>query len=251
MIQTSVDEGYLDLSFARSFKKAEGVAKQIKQDILRRTKLTCSIGVAPNKMVAKIASDFDKPNGLTVVRECDVQDFLDLMPVSVIPGVGPKMTATLKRKGIIKIKEVRSYSWEELSDLLGSYGFDLHQKVRGIGSTELAESVMNKSIGLHETFMEDTLDMEHIFSVFEKMSHSIVESLHKKKFKTFRTVVVTIRFSDFETKTKSVTTREPMKTERELNIKAIKLALPFFDHSYNPNKKASVCRVSRCLSFQI
>lgn len=227
---TSIDEVYFDLSYTKSFKKATEVANKIKKEIKRKTKLTCSIGIAPNKMIAKIASDFQKPNGLTVIKESEVFNFLGPLSIRTIPGVGPK--TEIKLRNIKTIGDAREFAWEELYKLLGSYGFDLYQKVRGIGSDEIEEESIRKSIGHHETFYEDTNDMKFVFGILENMSEKILVQMKRKGFKDFRTIVITVRFSDFETHTRSITVDKP-----DLYMKAIKLALPFFDTSENPKKK--------------
>lgn len=234
---TSIDEAYFDLSHLKSFKKAEEVCEEIKQNVKKKTKLTCSVGIAPNKMIAKIASDFQKPNGLTVVKECDVTNFLAPLSVRKIPGVGPKTELELKRNGIEIVADALKFSWKELSDLLGSYGFDLYQKIRGVGDTELTKESIRKSIGHHQTFLDDVDDMEYIFNVLQKMSQKIFATMKVKKFKEFRTIVLTVRFSDFETKTRSLTVDDSVTSAQTLYILSMKLALPFFDTSENPGNK--------------
>lgn len=234
---TSIDEAYFDLSHARSFKKAKVVAEKIKKEIYKKTKLTCSIGIAPNKMVAKIASDFQKPNGLTIVRESEIIDFLGPLPVSKIPGVGPKLQGKLARKEIFSVADVRKYSVEELYNLYGEIGFYLFQKIYGGGSVSLRNDRKRKSIGHHETFYEDTKNMEFISSVLRRMSGNIIETLHRKGFKGFRTLVLTIRFADFETKNRSLTGDEPIRDIDLFMTRALKLLLPFFDSTENPQNK--------------
>lgn len=226
----SIDEAYFDLTYTKSYKRAEKIVKKIKKEIKRKTKLTCSIGIAPNKMVAKIASDFQKPNGLTIVRQKDVFNFLTPLSIRKIPGVGPKTEIKLGKDK--KISDIYNLSWEELYRLLGSHGFSLYQKVRGISSDEIDEEIVRKSIGHHETFHEDTNDMKFVFGILESMSDRILEQMKEKKFKSFRTIIVTVRFSDFETHTRSITVENP-----DLYMKAVKLTLPFFDSSENPKNK--------------
>jgi len=236
--QTSVDEAYLDVSFTRSFKEAKSIAEQITKEIKRKRKLTCSIGIGPNKMIAKIASDYKKPNGLTAVLPREVMDFLAPLSVEVIPGIGPKTAEKLYKRGIKTVEEARALSWEELESLFGTFGFDLYQKFRGEGSSVLTLESEYKSIGLHETFNNDISDMKFVFSVLENMARKIARRLKEQGFGTFRTVVLIVRFADFETRTRSVTVKNVMCTEKELYLKAIKLALPFFERKENPNKKA-------------
>ncbi|PIT91253.1 DNA polymerase IV [Candidatus Kaiserbacteria bacterium CG10_big_fil_rev_8_21_14_0_10_49_17] len=236
--QSSIDEAYLDLSHLRTYTKAREEMEKMKREIRRKTKLSSSIGIGPSKLVAKIASDVDKPNGLTVVRPKDVEKFLGSMPVRAIPGIGPKAAAVLQKIGVEKVADARMYSWEELEKHFGKWGFVLYERVRGIDEREvLAEPEDAKSIGKHKTFAEDMLNFNAIVAELRRMSASLIRSLSKKGFVGFRTVVLTVRFADFTTRTRSVTSALPMASERELNAKMMKLLLPFFEGKENPQKK--------------
>ena len=235
---TSIDEAYIDLSHTGSFKKAKETCVILKRKIKSSTKLTCSIGLAPNKMVAKIASDFAKPDGLTVVEENEVFDFLAPLPIGKIPGVGPKAQSKLKKLGIETVEDSRKFSFEVFEKHFGKYGFDLYQKVNGVGSSNLEERSERKSIGHHETFSEDTNSMNYIFKVLERMAENIISQIKKSTYKGFRTTVFTIRFADFETKQRSNTSKELVTSEKVLVSKAIKLTLPFFEKKNNPAGKS-------------
>ena len=235
---TSIDEGYLDFSFLRSYKKAKSVAEQIKREIRKKLKLTCSIGIGPNKMIAKIASDHNKPDGLTVVKEKDILDFLGPLSVGKIPGVGPKMQASLLREGVRTISDARKFSWEELYRMYGEHGLSLFQKLYGNGSTSLENRGPRKSIGQHETFREDTRDREYVYGVLQRMTADIMNGLVRKGFRGFRTLVLTVRFSDFETKNRSLTGDGVVSSADVCMARALKLLLPFFELKENPQKKA-------------
>jgi len=236
--QSSIDEAYLDLSHLGTFKKAQEEMEKMKKEIRRTTKLSSSIGIGPSKLVAKIASDVDKPNGLTVVRPSEVENFLGKMSVRAIPGIGPKAGESLKKMGVEIVADARKYSWEELEKRFGKWGFVLYERVRGIDEREVrVEPEERKSIGKHETFSEDMLHFNKTIAELRKMSTSIVCTFKKHGFVGFRTVVLTVRFSDFTTRTRSVTTELPMASERELNTKMMKLLLPFFEGKENPQKK--------------
>lgn len=236
--QVSVDEAYLDLSFAGSFKKAEQFARNIKKDIKKQAGLTCSMGIAPSKLVAKIASDVEKPNGLTVVTPGRVEKFLAPMSIRVIPGIGEKAAQQFARLGVKTIEEARVFSWQRLQGLFGKYGFSMWEKLRGIDERPVAHvEVMRKSIGKHHTFSKDTDSREEVMSVLNEQAKIILEEMKRKSFKTFRTVVLTVRFEDFTTVSRSLTLDEPLKTTRALRLKALKLALPFFEKTANPESK--------------
>jgi len=234
---TSVDEMYFDLSHTGSYKKAKHLAKEIKTSIKKKTKLTASIGIGPNKMIAKIASDFEKPNGLTVVTDRNVEKFIEPLCVRSIPGIGPKMEEKLATLGARTVGDLRKHPKEELAERFGKWGSVLYEKARGISSTDLSERGAAKSVGEHETFSMDTKDMKYVLVHLEALAEDILRRLRKQNFHGFRTVVLTVRFADFETKQRSVTTKTILKTVRDLQLKAIKLLLPFFAKTENPRRK--------------
>ena len=235
---TSVDEAHFDMSPCRSFAKAEAMARWIKRDIKKKTKLTASIGIGPNKMIAKIAAGIRKPDGLLVVDEEGVADFLAPLSIKELPGIGPKTATMLSRRGIETVKDLRNFSWQELEAKFGKWGFDLFERAHGIGSATFSGREAPKSIGQHETFDRDTRDFKLVFKTIEDMAEKIIRRMKRGGFTGFRTVVATIRFDDFETKTRSVTGRAPLSSAKELHAKGMKLVLPFFEKKENPRKKA-------------
>jgi|YelNatPaOPRAMG01_1025707.scaffolds.fasta_scaffold02271_13 DNA polymerase IV (DinB-like DNA polymerase) len=237
ILKVGIDEAYLDLGFCKSFEQAEALCQQIKEEIRVREGLTASVGIGPNKLVAKIASDRQKPNGLTVVRPEEAEEFLAPLPIRKIPGVGPKTEKFLARRGIHKVADVKRFTPEELEELLGKWGLALYEKAHGQGSAILKASPEPKSIGEQETFSKDTLDLEFLFERLWAMCRSLLESLPEKGFRTFRTVVVTVRFADFKTYTRSHTLASPAGTLRLLQFEAMKLFMPFVDHRRNPRRK--------------
>lgn len=236
--QTSVDEAYFDLTHTHSFKRAKERAREIKGEIKKELGLTCSIGIAPNKMVAKIASDFRKPDGLTVVKPRMVETFLDPLPLRALPGLGPKAEQKLNRIHVYTVRDLKMLSWEKLEELFGSLGFSLYQKARGIASDTLATAhEPAKSIGEHDTFAEDTTNLNFVLGRLAHMAEHIIERMRKAGFREFRTIVLTVRFADFETKTRSLTTAEAALCLEDLERRATKLVLPFFEKRENPHKK--------------
>jgi nucleotidyltransferase/DNA polymerase involved in DNA repair len=232
-----IDEAYLDLGFCQSFHRARDLCHKIQEEIKAQEGLTASVGIGPNKLVAKIASDHQKPDGLTVVRAEEAENFLAPLPIRIIPGVGPKTEQSLARKGIRKVADVKRCSPEELERLLGKWGLALYEKARGRGSAALKTSREPKSLGEQETFYEDTMDLEFLFARLLAMCLSILESLREEGFQTFRTVVVTVRFADFETHTRSRTLTSPVSSLRILQFEAMKLLMPFLDRRENPHRK--------------
>jgi len=237
----SIDEFYFDLSFAKTYKKAEEICLKIKKEIKSKLKVTCSVGIGANKLIAKISAGTKKPDGLVVVKDNPPaggsEKFLELMPIREIPGIGPKTEEKFNALGIKIIKDIKKFSEHELHELLGKWGVDLYYKVRGMDDTPLVENREAKSIGEQATFQHDTLNFIYIGEVFENLCKSVFQRFLASGFKSFRTVGVTVRFSDFETKTTAKTLKSPITSEKEFKLETIKLLLPYADKRKNPNKK--------------
>ncbi|MCX6788895.1 MAG: DNA polymerase IV [Candidatus Jorgensenbacteria bacterium] len=236
--QASVDEMYFDLSHLGSFEEAERACKKLKKEIKDRERLSCSIGIGPNKLIAKIASDFQKPDGLTVVTNSEAEKFLEPLTIRKIPGIGPKTEEILNNKGINKVKDLKKFELGELKELLGKFGGDLYLKVRGIDNTEIVEEHEAKSIGEQETFMQNTLDANVITERLNHLCTTVFKRFAKSGFKYFRTISITVRFGDFETKSRAHTFSENVKELSVLEFESLKLLLPFFDARENPKRKA-------------
>jgi len=236
--ETSVDEAYLDFSHLVSYRSSKKEARRLKRDIQKKTKLTCSVGIGPNKLIAKIASDRDKPDGLTVITPGGVARFLDPLPIGVIPGIGPKALLKFKQLGVTSIGDAKAISWEKYEQLFGKWGFSVYERIRGIDERPLGGEEERKSIGRHCTFDTDTRDMETVFGILRDECRRIMGDMKQRGFLGFRTTVLTVRFDDFSTKTRSLTVARVLTDVSELEAKAIKLALPFFDKRENPNGKS-------------
>lgn len=236
--EASIDEAFFDLSPADSWEKAEAICHAIKRAVLENERLTASIGVGPNKLIAKIASDFKKPDGLTVVHEETAEAFLEPMSVRKIPGIGPKTEQLLQRQGIAIVRDLKKFSREEMAKMLGKLGSVLHEKIRGRDDTPVMKEYEVKSIGEQETFAQDTRDMNMIGERLKKMCQGVLQSMEREGFTGFRTVTVTVRFSDFLTRSRSHTFPEATATFLRLHFEALKLLMPFFDRRENPMKKA-------------
>jgi DNA polymerase IV (DinB-like DNA polymerase) len=235
--QASVDEAYLDLSGRRSWSAARAACQRIKKDIFKTEKLTCSFGLGPNKLVAKIASDFHKPNGLTVVTPRAVSAFLAPLDIRKIPGIGPKSEMVFRRKELNTVADIQALTEADLYQLLGEWGLDVYEKVHGRGSDELVTEWTAQSIGEQETFDEDTLDSGLISERLGDMGASILRQLKRDGFSSFRRVVLTIRFEDFKTVTRSHMLAGPTDSPVRLRTETMRMLLPFFDRRENPAKK--------------
>lgn len=235
--RASIDELYGDLTFTGSYEKAAALAKKIKQNIKSQEKITASVGIGPNKLVAKIASDFEKPDGLTVVRPGEVIGFLSPLHIKVIPGVGPKAQEHFRKIGVSTIAQARCLSHDELTRKFGKWGSAIYKKVRGIDQSPLTEQRETKSIGEQETFERDTLEPERLIQTLFKMCDRVFRSLGQDGFLEFRTIVLVVRFGDFKTASRSRTFKIPIGTLRVFRREALKLLMPFLDKRENPGQK--------------
>ncbi|WP_170943402.1 DNA polymerase IV [Methanosarcina spelaei] len=203
--QVSVDEAYLVPGpEIKSFEEAALYALRIKDEVKKQEGITCSVGVGPNKLIAKIASGFQKPDGLTVVRPEDVKEFLFPLPVSKIPGIGEKTADTLKSMGLNRVKDLATCDVQLLSEKFGKMGLRMKQLANGLDFGEVREKESVKSISRHGTFTEDTSDPVKIAGSLDLLAESVHSSLLKNRF-LFKTVTLTVRFEDFSTYTRSKT----------------------------------------------
>jgi DNA polymerase IV (DinB-like DNA polymerase) len=225
--QGGIDEAYLDVSSrVKDFDEAEDFAKHLMEEVLEKTSLTCSIGVAPNKMIAKIASDFRKPYGLTVVKPEEVKDFLFPLDVRKIPGVGAKTEKALLGLKIETIKDLASMKPEVLNRLFGAWGTRLHEFANGIDNREVIEEYEAKSIGRDITFEKDMDNEEQIRRVLDELAEEVHADVISNGFK-FKTITVRIRYEHFDTHTSS---KSLLFTTNDLDIlknNAKRLIVPF------------------------
>jgi len=232
--EASIDEAYLDISSVEDFQRAEAHARSVKALILEREGLTGSVGIGPNKLVAKIASDFRKPDGLTVVPPGAVQAFLDPLSVRKIPGIGPKSEVLLRARGIQTIAELRALEPARLAEWFGKWGEEMHERARGISESPVSNEWERKSVGEQETFERDTLEAPFILERARVLAGGVFERMLADGFRGFRTVTVTVRFENFVTVSRSLTAGDPLATLEALGATAHRLLAPFFDERENP-----------------
>jgi len=232
--EASIDEAYLDLSSFGNFDAAAERARALKREIAEREGLTCSVGLGPNKLVAKIASDFKKPDGLTIVTEDEVQAFLDPLSIRVIPGIGPKTEVELNGRGIRTVRDLRGLDAAQLSEWFGRWGEDLHAKARGLSDSVVSNEWEPKSVGEQETFEVNTLDVEFILERVQALADEVFARLQRQGFRACRTVTITVRFAHFRTLTRAHTSREDVASAGALYAGAAQLFAPFFDARENP-----------------
>lgn len=236
--EAGIDEAYADLSFAGSYENAEDICRAIKDAIRANERLTASVGLGPNKLIAKIASGENKPDGLTVVREDEADAFLEPMPVRKMRGIGPKTEAELAKQGIALVRDLKRFSRQDLQEMFGKRGLDFYDEVRGLDESPLQEHYEPKSIGEEETFHQDTRDAMLLGECLKTLCQEVMQRFAREGFETFRTVVVKVRFADFETHTRTHTLQNAAHSAATLEREALKLLLPFLDRRENPHRKA-------------
>jgi DNA polymerase-4 len=198
----SLDEAYLDVTANKINEEfATRVASAIKKEILDETGLTASAGVAPNKFVAKIASDFKKPDGLTVVPPEKVLEFIRPLPVRRIPGIGPVSDAHMAKLGVRTVADLANQTIEWLEENFGSFGQYLFEIARGIDEREVTSSWERKSLGAEETFQHDLLDIRDIEFYLQQCAQSVFNQLTKEG-KQARTVTLKIKYHNFQSITR-------------------------------------------------
>jgi len=226
--QWGLDEAFLDVSSkVRNLEEATKLAKNIKQEIRKSEKLTCSIGVGPNKLVAKIASDFKKPGGLTVVRENEVEKFLAPLPVRKLLWVGKKTERKLNEMGIKTIGDLAAFDVSTLVERFGTMGAQYHQFAHGIDESEVAERGEIKSVGRETTFETNTDDYELVLKTLDKLAQRVHREVSKRKM-LFKTVTIKIRYGNFETHTHGRTLASFTNRFQDLQKAARELAQAYF-----------------------
>jgi DNA polymerase IV len=195
-----MDEAYVDLSDSPAPKTR---ARQLKLRIAERTRLTCSIGLGPNRLIAKIASDLDKPDGLCVLPRERFLEVVGERPARIIPGVGPKTGERLAAAGIETVAELAGASPEVLERTLGPrHGPALGRRAHGYGSAAIATGRLRKSESTERTFETDQTDEEMMRGTVEEMAQRVAEDLARKEIKG-RTVTLKIRLAPFRTFTRA------------------------------------------------
>jgi DNA polymerase-4 len=220
--RVSVDEAYLDLTslFAHepdadtALAAAMPIAREIKQRIVTERQLTASIGVAANKFLAKLGSDFQKPDGLTMIAERDKVAFLRPLSVRSIHGVGPVTAQALEAKGLATIGDLQTTTLD-LGTIVGSWAESLRKRAFGEDTREVDTSDERKSISAEHTFLVDTDDRPTLRAALKEMAADVAGTLGKYALGA-HTVQVKVRYSDFTTLTRQVRLEEPVTTAAEL-----------------------------------
>lgn len=195
----SLDEAYLDVSSAQS---ATHIGQMIQNDILKATGLTASVGIAPNKFLAKIASDWKKPNGFFVISPKEVDNFVKNLPVKLIPGVGKKSLLELESLKINTCEDLTKTSPEILALIFGKFSLDLLSYAKGLDFREVQNEWERKSLSVENTFTKDIEDFEILALELEdlilEMKERIIHHLKEEPDKKIKKIFVKIKYSDFK-----------------------------------------------------
>ncbi|MEN6320937.1 MAG: DNA polymerase IV [Syntrophaceae bacterium] len=214
MEDVGIDEAFLDISDEADTD--ETIVERIKIGIYEKTGLTCSIGVAPNKLLAKIASEMQKPNGLTIFTDNDIESRLWPMPIRKLYGIGPKTEEHLKKMGIDTIGQLAALSAQTLVQRFGpSYGKYLYEAARGIDESPVITHWEPKSFSRETTFQADVRDWQVIARTIAELTKEVVSDLKRKGYGA-RTVTLKIRFDDFQTFTRAMTISKHSESEEEI-----------------------------------
>lgn len=232
--QTSVDEAYVDITGTeRIYGSSRETAAALKRSIFEATGgLTCSVGVAPNRFLAKICSDLDKPDGIYVLDPEDVPSFLRTLDVGKIPGVGPRLQKTLHTLGVYKAAEALRFSKEFWIERLGEKGGRfICNRARGIDHSPIVPRHDPKSTGAENTFSRDVDDLDEVKRWIARQSERVGRDLRKNGLYA-RTVTLKVKAADFSVQSKSLSLPDPVNTTDHI----YRAALELFDAMVLPEK---------------
>ena len=219
----SIDEAYLDVTENKlGIKSAVKIARLIQQDIWQELHLTASAGVSYNKFLAKIASDYQKPQGLTVILPDEAEDFLKQMDIAKFHGVGKKTVEKLHQMGVFTGADLLKISEISLIDHFGRLGFDLYRKARGIDNSPVKSNRIRKSIGKEKTYSKILSLEEDIKKELTLLSERVALSLQKHE-KSGKIVILKIRYADFSTMTKRKSLSQKIQDAETISQMAIQL----------------------------
>jgi len=219
----SIDEAYVDVTGCeRLFGGVEEIALRIKRRIRQEVDLTCSVGGAPIKFLAKIASDMDKPDGLTIITKEMVEGFIESLPIQKVPGVGKNTLEKLRLMGIRNLADVQRYPEEVLKKRLGTFGSRLARFARGVDRSAVTPAAETKSVSAEETLPTDTDDTGLLKRYILGQAERIARELRKLGVGG-RTISIKVKASDFRQATRSVTIREATQSSDVIIREAYRL----------------------------
>ncbi len=195
----SLDEAFLDVTNCEQYKgSATYIAQAIRHEIYQELKLTASAGIAPNKFLAKIASDWNKPNGQFVITPDEIDNFVKQLDVKKIPGVGKKTTQKLNNLGIYNCADIREFDLLTLTRKFGSYGDRLHKLAHGIDNRDVIVSYPRKSLSVENTYEQDLYKLEDCLEELPQLLETLKRRIAKSKVKApINKLYAKVKFSDF------------------------------------------------------
>lgn len=228
----SLDEAYLDVTNNKmNIKYATDIAKRIKKEIYEKTGLTASAGVSYNKFLAKLASDYKKPAGLTVIREDNTQKFLDNLPISKFFGVGKVTQKVLKNLGINDGYDLRQLEINELESIFKNRGYLFYQLARGIDHREVEPHRERKSIGAETTLIENLdIEDEKLINILDELCEEVSQRAEYLN-KCGRTVVLKVKYDDFTQITRSVSVNKEISSHEDIRTNIYNL-FKNIEHNY-------------------
>ncbi len=232
--QVGIDEAYLEITeICEDYNEARRLCEKIKQEVLNKVGITISIGCAPTKSIAKIASDHNKPNGVTVVEPECIKQFLYHMDITRISGIGKKSKIYYYKKGIKIIGDIIKTPLPKFIELFGKHGEWVWKVANGLDNRKVKEFHSGrKSISAERTFFEDTNDFNDILKRIEGINERIHKSIIKNHI-TYKTISLKIRFEGFETYTRSKTLPIHIQNKN----KVMEVILKLYNQFSNKNKK--------------
>lgn len=238
--QVSIDEAYFDLSNCNSFEKAVELCNKLKDEIYSQTSITCSVGISINKLIAKIASNEKKPNGLFFVKEDEVENFLSDKNITKLPGIGPKSQKILNKNGVNTISDLKLIQKKDLIDLFGkSRGLQFYEFSRGIDNRSIDSNREKKQISRLMTLEEDTIDFDKIKKSVDFLCERVFrESLiSKKSFKTITIILIDIKNNSI---TRAITPQETILDLDNLKEVASSLLVEILKESIIKYKRVGI-----------
>lgn len=237
----ALDEAYLDITatVGEDLAAAARVASGIKQEIFEQTELTASAGVSFNKMLAKLASAHQKPNGLTVITPQAAHAFLEALPVGKIFGVGEVTEARFKELGITSGRELKQLGLGRLQELFGKRGTDLYRFIRGEDDRPVEPERQRKSVGKETTFERDTSDRDEMLMILEHLAEQVAQRLAELGT-AGKTLTLKLRWHDFQSVTRSVSTASPIKDAQTM----MRYLRPLLDHLLAENRPVRLLGVA-------
>ncbi len=219
----SIDEAYIDISGCTGILgPPREIALTIKKQVQTETCLTCSVGVAPVRFLAKIASDLDKPDGLTIIRPEQVNCFIDSLAIQKVPGVGKKSTEQLNRLGVRFLGDIKHYPKEMLTKRLGKFGYRLIDLSNGIDTTPVSPESEHKSVSSELTLAKNTMDTRYLKQTLLQQSERVGRELRKMGVKA-KVVTLKLKHDDFKQVTRRITIQSPTQSTDTIYREAARL----------------------------